>query len=418
MHPHLRSRNKTGINNLFEHVPSETIITDNKKPYDDDPVMMMMMRKRVFCFQKYKTLLLLAAFIMIQAYLFWDKLFASSSSSWSSNRQNVFVGETKSLLGILLVGKADLYTLQDWLHRHVELFEKLAVIDGSESEWVRDLLQNYEKDHYNYSIGGAVGNRIIHRLSEASLNLSIVNDQSLRAPAMSVLGDPVGKWIMICHPDEFWVMDPRQLIDRAIQQNNSTNLIRPNVLWASPFESTYQKMVQLLDDEPSLLYNGSFHIQQVCNMTHHRRAPNYRHDENRLFQWQQGMRWGAHRHSLVVPEFINDTANYEEYITGHIGFYVHFKLHDFSKKAIDNGRHFANSKLKTGVHNLSSTEGWMGTFLDLSFPDALKKYPPQPLETAIQRECRGGSIWYALLRYPSMCTLPLRVDAKFTSDVG
>mmetsp|Transcript_40266 Transcript_40266/g.97192 ORF Transcript_40266/g.97192 Transcript_40266/m.97192 type:complete len:414 (+) Transcript_40266:122-1363(+) len=364
---------------------------------------------------------LLIAF-MIQSMLFYSVygLRALSLLPFSTS------GQTKSLLGILLVGKSDVYTLQDWLHRHVGLFEKLVVIDGSENEWVRDLVQNYDDDTTNKNNGrvdmmkdAAVPQqqqpqrrRRIYWLSEASLNLTVVTDQSLRAPAMSILGDPVGKWIMICHADEFWVMDPRPLIDSALSRNQKVNLIRVSTLTASPLESTYHKTVQLLEEEPALLYNGSFHIQQVCNWAHHPKAPfgkfTMANGENRLVQWQEGMRWGTHKHSLVVPELFDD------YVPGRIGFYVHFKMHDFSKTAMrGDGYRFANSKLRTGLHNESNTEGWMGQFLDVSFPEALKSFPPRPLEVAIQQHCKDR-------QFRSMCSssllLPWNVEAKFTSS--
>jgi hypothetical protein len=293
------------------------------------------------------------------------------------------------LLGILLVGRADIYTIKDWLHRHVKIFDKLVIVDGSYSNFVKD-----EVSKYNNTI----------LLSEETLNLTNITDQTLRKPAMTVFGDPVGSWIMLCHADEFWTIDPRRFVYENIQRSERLNLLRMTVLTASPLESEYTKEVQKLDLNKEYLADG-FHIIDVSNLAHNKNGTSdlarRNYFENRFFRWEEGMKWGDGNH-LVIPQY--NPRNYTREVF-RTAFYVHFKLHDFSSSAL-NGSAFANSQLQTGLHN-NSEEGWMGTFLDESFPDQLKRFPPQPIESALYDICTNGGD----PRWP--CELPWTVDASF-----
>ena len=190
-----------------------------------------------------------------------------------------------------MVGKGDIYTVKDWLYRHVPIFEKLVIIDGSHSPIVEDEAARYDN---------------VHRLSEDTLNLDEINDQTLRAPAMKVLGDPIGRWIMVCHVDEFWTIDPRSIVKHA---GHSHDALRVRVLTASPLESEYKEAVKRLDTDRN--YLESFHMMDVSNL-----VPNFKrldemlsddsfssenkylwkrhmshYLENRFFRWNAGMRW-------------------------------------------------------------------------------------------------------------------------------
>ena len=296
--------------------------------------------------------------------------------------------QPQQLLGILLVGKADVLLVHDWLVRHVAIFETLVAIDGTSNAYVQQQLSNYPN---------------VIRIDERSLNLPHVNDQLLRAPAMEYFdkGNPIGRWIMICHADEFWMIDPRQIVHQVdpIQHN----AIRMPVLTASPMESDYFQQVQQLqaqlstsitatqESEPDVAYSN-FHIMEVSKWAHNPNGTSElatrKYRETRFVHWEKGMAWGDRR-AMVIPEHVPGG----KYKTLHLNAatYVHFKLHDFAANALSGGFRFANSNLMTGVHN-NSDEGWMGTFLDISFPKQLERYPPQLVQDAILEFCQTRAI--------------------------
>jgi hypothetical protein len=301
------------------------------------------------------------------------------------------------LLGILLVGRADIYTIKGWLHRHVRIFDRLVIIDGSYSTFVKN-----EVTRYNNTV----------LIPEETLNLTSVNDQTLREPAMTALGNPVGSWIMICHADEFWTIDPRLLVQETehIDVNRTLNLLRLRVLTASPLESEYKRVVQRLDSQENAL--ESFHIMDVSNLAHNKNGTSalaqQSYFENRFFRWEEGMKWGS-RNAWVVPEF--NPKNYTRKVF-RTAFFVHFKLHDFAPSAFapsvsnKQGFRFSNSRLPTGLRN-NSDEGWMGTFLDESFPVQLKRFPPRSIVSALSEVCTTyhDPLW--------PCVLPWTADASF-----
>ena len=361
------------------------------------------------------------------------------------------------LLGILLVGKADVLTIKDWLHRHNALFEMLVAIDGSESDYVKKLLISYDN---------------IQRLDETivmqNVTRSKITDQTIRKPAMAILGNPVGCWIMICHPDEFWVIDPRQLTQHV---NNNTNVnisstsgtgaavyereyqynvISVTVITASPMESKYHQQVkdlseqqrqQMLDHDNSDsgdntdVYGTSFHIMDVSIFTSS--YSNKRYKEERFVLWEDGMRWGT-GHSKVVPKHIPNGGQRTFLTDGY--FFVHFKMHDFGSYHSYRGTtavatigssnsntivathvvnettgKFIHSKLNTGLKP-KSKYGWRGTFLDVTEPNKIRKYPPETLTSAIEKQCQSLKISSSSSSSSSSSLLPSSSSSSLPSS--
>ncbi|CAJ1934560.1 unnamed protein product [Cylindrotheca closterium] len=308
------------------------------------------------------------------------------------------------ILGIMIAGKADVFSIRDWLFRHHRLFDKLVIVDGSKSDYIANLA----KSHYHQNV-------VV--LKEETLQLTTISDQTLRGPAMTVLGNPVGSWIMICHADEFWTIDPRRLVmenDKEEDQNGWTNetqkhnVLRFPVLTASPYESRYQMEVEKIKADPKYWQEGDFHILHASNMTHgYKSSSNLVRDyfENRIFRWQDGMAWGT-RNGLVVPEHIPLGQKIRYY---RDAFFVHFKLHDFSADGSFKGKSggFKNSNLRTGTRD-ERAEGWMGSFLDVSYPEQVAQFPPRNMESALLERC----VEFANRRWP--CELGWNVNATFT----
>jgi hypothetical protein len=142
------------------------------------------------------------------------------------------------LLGILVLTNGDVFSLRDWLHRHVAIFERLVIIDGTTttSTTSRTAAANFihsETERYSSS-------KTVVIIKENELHLSKVTDQTLRAPAMEALGNPVDRWIMICHADEFWTIDPRQLV-QSVEKANDKNVSASAAGWVSQSEVENKK---------------------------------------------------------------------------------------------------------------------------------------------------------------------------------
>ena len=110
------------------------------------------------------------------------------------------------LLGLMLTSSSE-WVIRPWLYRHIAIFDRLAILDGSKAgspaaAWTAAQCKLYancvyanEADVYNSQIQGWK------------------TDQTIRAAATQVLlcGAKTqvleGRWIYIAHPDEFLVQD-------------------------------------------------------------------------------------------------------------------------------------------------------------------------------------------------------------------
>ena len=104
------------------------------------------------------------------------------------------------LLGIM-ASLHDTWMLSDWLHRHHAMFERLVLVDAS----VRPGAKRYTRD-----LCAEYAPVCVHMPQPP---LPVVTDQTVRAVAMQVLGNPVGRWVLLAHADEFFIQDPRAHAD-------------------------------------------------------------------------------------------------------------------------------------------------------------------------------------------------------------
>jgi hypothetical protein len=345
-----------------------------------------------------------------------------------SGTQSILGPSDMLLLGILVTA-GDHHYIDDWLQRHINLFETLVVIDGSplDDYYVQETCKKYPTVKF---------------LKETELNITAVTDQTVRAPAMKYFGDnPIGRWILICHADEYWTVDPRTII----QATKNVNIIRFPVMTASPMESEYLQTIEKWKNRTDY---WNFDIRQVSKWAAHPDSKVERNRETRIFQWVHGgMKWGT-KHSKVTPEFhpkpIEKTVSASPY--------VHYKMSDFSPKAVKkwNGESIDTNKtgipvsndtaalivgrnpgrLRTGLHK--ALEGWRGAFLDLSDPKGYEKLPPHRIEKEIETQwkiflkldifrnyckCANGEVDKKLpLPYQYCCLLPLDRQYYFPSS--
>jgi hypothetical protein len=96
-----------------------------------------------------------------------------------------------------------------------------------------------------------------------------------------------------------------------------------------------------------------FHIIDVSNLAHTKNGTSdlARRDyfENRIFGWEEGIEWGDRNH-LVIPQCNPQNYTREAFRTA---LYMHFKLHDFSSRALGgDGSEVASSLLQTNLQKL------------------------------------------------------------------
>ena len=286
--------------------------------------------------------------------LHWNRDFEAKSKD-----NNVQGRDAISLFGIMATA-GELWVLSDWLRRHAALYTKLVVVDGA----------NDAVHATTRRLCAAYGNVVLLRQPK-EMN---VTDQSVRWLAMSVLGDPIGSWIHLAHPDEFYLIDPRQVAAHAEWADPLANVILWRPEWAVPTEEVWQWLTSreasyfdLRDsDGGRWMANGShqtssssreFHIMdQVRHVD-----GNYRMCEERMFRWCQGCKYLPESHHVVTPaHFPNKrpfgpmAANYQACIRQELNapWYIHFKVHRFEPAfaaALNQSKVFSNGGFKTGL---------------------------------------------------------------------
>ncbi len=100
------------------------------------------------------------------------------------------------LFGIMITKDDDLI-IGPWLEKHSHIFEKIAIVDGSTSNYTKDLSSKFS-------------NIVYCRDPD-----SHITDQTLRNEAWKRLRPYVslGDWIFLCHADEFYIHDPRSILN-------------------------------------------------------------------------------------------------------------------------------------------------------------------------------------------------------------
>jgi hypothetical protein len=93
----------------------------------------------------------------------------------------------------LMITRNDMPILERWFERHSHLFEAIAVVDGSDDDNTEQLCSKIP--------------HVLHRRDPAPP----LTDQTLRAAGWEMIASSVshGDWVMLCHPDEFYIHDPR-----------------------------------------------------------------------------------------------------------------------------------------------------------------------------------------------------------------
>mmetsp|Transcript_556 Transcript_556/g.1779 ORF Transcript_556/g.1779 Transcript_556/m.1779 type:complete len:1051 (-) Transcript_556:130-3282(-) len=114
----------------------------------------------------------------------------------------------------LMITKEDDAVLAEWLEAHMPLLDGLVILDGSEGNATRRIAEDFTLRCP--SRGGD-----LHYFHERDESLVVKNDQTLRGVVHEKIRQIFGhgRWIMLCHPDEFLYHDPRMVAGLAASMN-------------------------------------------------------------------------------------------------------------------------------------------------------------------------------------------------------
>ena len=264
------------------------------------------------------------------------------------------------LLGLMLTSSSE-WVIRPWLYRHIAIFDRLAILDGSKAgspaaAWTAAQCKLYancvyanEADVYNSQIQGWK------------------TDQTIRAAATQVLlcGAKTqvleGRWIYIAHPDEFLVQDLRILVSQVERVSPLANVIEFKMLYALPSSGERSRIREF-----EATSNGYQSFEPIVSLASC--DAGYIWHEARLFRWETGAEWGQSRSKTgIIPE--KGPSNGWKYWPANAHFdrttrhslaphIVHFKVHDFApgafrvEKSKNKGRpwiSFTRSGLHTGM---------------------------------------------------------------------
>ena len=318
------------------------------------------------------------------------------------------------LIGIMATF-SDSWFLADWLSRHHALFEKLVLVDAATDQ---PHLQLASRLCSQYSS--------CHHLQQPKLRH--VTDQTVRAVAMRVIGNPVDRWIFIAHADEFYTQDPRRIAAWADAMR--FNVVRFRQLLVLPTPEEYKNIrahdwhVEVVETKggptryspatgeplstPMDAPMGTFH--PIERLKHYDETAT---TEERLFKWSHGMHWGK-GHSQITPAiFPNKNASSS---SNH--FYMHFKVHDFGDDAITNNCSYDPRKGGSDSCRFRrsswSRVHWKNASLGPATYYTGKKRSPMSLDAGIDNLCTKLARGDTLLH----CTLPWKLDAYFAHTPG
>lgn len=101
-------------------------------------------------------------------------------------------------LHAIMITRNDDLLIENWLDQHAALFDTIAVVDGSDSDFTKNACARIPHLRYTSDPEG------------------LITDQTLRHHGFALIRDVVamGDWIFIAHPDEFLIHNPRAFMER------------------------------------------------------------------------------------------------------------------------------------------------------------------------------------------------------------
>ena len=220
----------------------------------------------------------------------------------------------------LMVTRSDYWTMHTWLAVHAWQFESLVVLDGTVST---DLASRIEAATMNYD------NVIYAHEKDLEVHRPIT-DNTLRGVAWSLFPnatDLLGAWIVVAHPDEFYLQRFSDLAHKA--EGDGANALSMKILYALPFikdRHHLEEGVRAAYQRFNILYRVRY-----C-------TSDYEFWENRMYKFDSlDIHWG-NRHSYTWPEHFPGLKR-----AAWSGWYVHYKVHNFDDDAVASDGRLAHS---------------------------------------------------------------------------
>ncbi len=220
----------------------------------------------------------------------------------------------------LMVTRSDYWVMHTWLAVHAWQFEKLVILDGTTDADYSSRVESQAKLYEN-----------VVYANERKLSVPMpVTDNTLRGLAWSLMpnaSEALGHWIVVAHPDEFYLQRFSDLANQAEAQG--ANALSMNILYALPYANDRLHLedgVQAAYQDFNILYRVRYCLSDYSFL------------ENRMYKYEsQDILWG-NRHALTRPEHF--PAMREANFTG---WYVHYKLHNFDVGAVTSNGKVAHS---------------------------------------------------------------------------
>ena len=165
---------------------------------------------------------------------------ASSSKSGSTPAASTSSSTSSSELILPVIGlmitRNDESVLREWLEANMRFLDGLVILDGSPSSSSRIIIENFQavcqdraRDiHYMHEIDKEATSRLTldaitglprtqEQLDNGRQSVLVKNDQTLRAVVHEKVRELYGhgRWIVLCHSDEFFYHDPRRVAGLA-----------------------------------------------------------------------------------------------------------------------------------------------------------------------------------------------------------
>ena len=264
------------------------------------------------------------------------------------------------LLGIM-VTKGDTWMIKGWLERHAAMFERLAVLDGSppgsvDARWISVQCQEYPNVRYGNEKEWLKGSVTDRGLRDAATRILLDPGQTMR-------GNLTGRWIMNAHPDEWYVQDVRELAGAIDSCCPGLNFVRCDQLYAMPAPSERLGIMSHAAES-----NGFTTFHPIKHLTTADRSYSFR-NEVCLFKWTSSAKWGVGSGATplgVYKSNVRPSCSPKSTTPAcqpmHMRpFYVHFKVHDFSRGsiAVEKGRlRFTKAGMGTGIFKHPTHGNW------------------------------------------------------------
>ena len=214
----------------------------------------------------------------------------------------------------LLITKDDDLLVEEWFRENHSVFNTLVVVDGSTSGLTKRVASQYSNTVY---------------MTDPNCHIT---DQTLRHHGWQELVKiaSMGDWIFICHVDEFYIHDPRALI----QAQGNLMFWMPLVVLPHPLEA--YDWIKSENKNPRQLFKHYWWRQGTLP-----------HLEHRMWRYVKEPFWNT---QLTAPSCGTIPHNYmDEKIVVQAPLYFHYKCYDLSWEAYLSDGSSAKSSLNTGL---------------------------------------------------------------------